>query len=106
MWAAFVALCTAGGRSNRTHYWTGILSCYASLFLVALFARVIATITGGNAAGQGTDQSPFLWIFGALALTFLPCALWIYLATTIRRLHDRDKSGWWAIPFLLSPYLL
>jgi uncharacterized membrane protein YhaH (DUF805 family) len=106
VWATFVGLFSVGGRSNRAHYWTVILSCYASLFLVALLARVIATITGGSAAGQGTDQSHFLWIFGALAVVVFPCVLWIYLATTIRRLHDRNKSGWWAIPFLLSPYLL
>ena len=27
-------------------------------------------------------------------------------ATTIKRLHDRDKSGWWIVPFLVAPALL
>jgi len=30
---------------------------------------------------------------------------WIYLATTIKRLHDRDRSGWWIIPFFFVPGL-
>ncbi|MCK1357645.1 DUF805 domain-containing protein [Bradyrhizobium sp. 199] len=24
---------------------------------------------------------------------------WIFLATGIKRLHDRDRSGWWIVPF-------
>ncbi|BBO09709.1 MULTISPECIES: DUF805 domain-containing protein [Bradyrhizobium] len=30
---------------------------------------------------------------------------WIYLATAIKRLHDRDKSGWWIVPFFFLPGL-
>jgi uncharacterized membrane protein YhaH (DUF805 family) len=25
-------------------------------------------------------------------------------ATTIRRLHDRNKSGWWIVPFYVLPF--
>ena len=32
--------------------------------------------------------------------------LWIYLAISIKRLHDRDRSGWWMVPFALLPDLL
>ena len=24
--------------------------------------------------------------------------LWIFLATSIKRLHDRDRSAWWMVP--------
>jgi uncharacterized membrane protein YhaH (DUF805 family) len=41
-----------------------------------------------------------LKIFGASLF------LWIFLATTIKRLHDRDRSGWWIIPFFFVPNLL
>lgn len=27
--------------------------------------------------------------------------LWINMATTVKRLHDRDRSGWWAVAVLL-----
>jgi len=28
-----------------------------------------------------------------------------WLATLIKRLHDRDKSGWWMVPFFFIPGL-
>jgi len=31
--------------------------------------------------------------------------LWVYAATSIKRLHDRDKSGWWMVPFFVIPGL-
>ncbi|MCP3372916.1 DUF805 domain-containing protein [Bradyrhizobium cajani] len=30
---------------------------------------------------------------------------WIFLATTIKRLHDRNKSGWWIVAFFFIPGL-
>ena len=30
---------------------------------------------------------------------------WVYLATSIKRLHDRNKSGWWMIGFFVVPGL-
>ena len=31
--------------------------------------------------------------------------LWVYFATSVKRLHDRDKSGWWMVPFFVVPGL-
>jgi len=39
-------------------------------------------------------------------LISLPILLWIYFATSIKRLHDRDRSGWWMVPFFVLPGLL
>ena len=33
-------------------------------------------------------------------------SLWFLAATTIKRLHDRDKSGWWIVAFIIAPPLL
>ncbi|MBR0853365.1 DUF805 domain-containing protein [Bradyrhizobium liaoningense] len=30
---------------------------------------------------------------------------WIFLATAIKRLHDRDRSGWWIVLFFFIPGL-
>lgn len=30
---------------------------------------------------------------------------WIFLATAIKRLHDRDRSGWWIVLFFFVPGL-
>jgi uncharacterized membrane protein YhaH (DUF805 family) len=29
--------------------------------------------------------------------------MWICLATSVKRLHDRSKSGWWIVPFFVLP---
>jgi uncharacterized membrane protein YhaH (DUF805 family) len=28
---------------------------------------------------------------------------WCYLAASIKRLHDRNRSGWWMLPFFAAP---
>ena len=33
-------------------------------------------------------------------------SLWFLAATTIKRLHDRNKSGWWIVAFFIAPPLL
>lgn len=35
----------------------------------------------------------------------MPPVLWVFLATAVKRLHDRDRSGWWIIPFFVVPGL-
>lgn len=36
-------------------------------------------------------------------LIFSLLAAWIFLATSVKRLHDRDRSGWWVVPFFVAP---
>jgi uncharacterized membrane protein YhaH (DUF805 family) len=35
----------------------------------------------------------------------LPLVLWVFLATAVKRLHDRGRSGWWMVPFFFAPGL-
>jgi uncharacterized membrane protein YhaH (DUF805 family) len=35
----------------------------------------------------------------------MPILMWIVLAVSIKRLHDRDRSGWWIMPFFVLPCL-
>ena len=44
-------------------------------------------------------RAPLTARFGTSLLT------WVYFATCIKRLHDRDKSGWWMVPFFAAPGL-
>jgi uncharacterized membrane protein YhaH (DUF805 family) len=54
---------------------------------------------------DGRETSPahlILMFFQAVGtLVFV----WIYLATSIKRLHDRDKAAWWMIPYFAIPGL-
>jgi uncharacterized membrane protein YhaH (DUF805 family) len=31
--------------------------------------------------------------------------IWVYAATSVKRLHDRDRNGWWIVPFFVAPGL-
>lgn len=68
--------CDFNGRASRSEYWWFALFCF---------------IVGGIAG----------WIGGMLNINWLPglCSLALLLPSwglMVRRLHDIDKSGWWA----------
>jgi uncharacterized membrane protein YhaH (DUF805 family) len=112
------------GRINRAKYWlAGLVMLGWALFVVwtiFLFLRL---------AVEGYLPVPHSFQFGAEEIFAIldpatyhlpsradviplfanvigtPVLLWIYLATSIKRLHDRDKSGWWMVPFVVAPVL-
>ena len=78
------------GRINRAKYWIAVV--------IYIAAVLVAGVIG---VGLG---------FGAF---FLLIAVVIYIpilisgiAVGIKRLHDRDKSGWWLLVFFLLPAVL
>ncbi|MFI0488808.1 MAG: DUF805 domain-containing protein [Yersinia sp. (in: enterobacteria)] len=75
------------GRIRRRDFWIWI-----GLWLVAML--VIFTLAGKN----------FLPIqAAAFAIVFL---LWPTAAVVVKRLHDRNKTGWWALLVVLAWMLM
>ncbi|MFM8212998.1 MAG: DUF805 domain-containing protein [Actinomycetes bacterium] len=72
---------TFSGRASRAEFWYFLLFFYIANFLGNLISDVLGTIV-------------------SLAL-LLP-----YIAVGVRRMHDRNKSGWFLIVPLLNIYLL
>jgi uncharacterized membrane protein YhaH (DUF805 family) len=118
------------GRINRAKYWLAgfvmldLVVALAGLIYLAMminFVRQAMDIphgTGELSLTVGLDDvisllDPATW--RAVSLAKVPMLLirtaatvffvWIFLATTIKRLHDRDKSGWWMVPFFAVPGL-
>src|ERR1043166_4753359 len=108
------------GRINRAKYWLAglvILSfmiAFAGLVFLALMinfvAHAIGTPHGSGEVSFGFSLDDVFSVFDpaawrALSFAKLPMVLvkaigivlllWIFIATSIKRLHDRDKSGWW-----------
>ncbi len=76
------------GRTNRQPFWvTSVLNYVA--FLVAMLAAMGLPIVG-----------PVI----AVPVFFL--ALWVGFAVAVRRLHDRNKSGWWLVIMYAPVFLL
>jgi uncharacterized membrane protein YhaH (DUF805 family) len=77
------------GRINRGKYW---------FVTIANFIIATAFILIAIAAHS--------WALGILAaLIFIPFFI-SSLAVAVKRLHDRNKSAWWVLPFYVLPSVL
>jgi uncharacterized membrane protein YhaH (DUF805 family) len=84
------------GRANRAHYWQVGLAVVLFTFIAQFLVFQIAVDAG---PGVRRQMAMAYWLF-VVALQ------WLLVASAIRRLHDRDKSGWWAIPMMVVPNLI
>ena len=78
------------GRINRGKYWLAIL-------IFVIVGLIMATI---NYIADQALPAQLLGIIVNIGLFISG------LAVGIKRLHDRDKSGWWLLLFYLLPSLL
>lgn len=83
-------LFTYNGRINRAQYWTAVVIYIAAMVVLGLISYLIG-----------------------MAMLFFILAVIVYIPMIvsgvmvgIKRLHDRDKSGWWLLVFYLLPAVL
>jgi uncharacterized membrane protein YhaH (DUF805 family) len=119
------------GRINRAKYWyavfASLISCLVFMLALAFAIGIIfgAHVTSvdvqffdvfGNppsfpfrARFSGADPETTALISLLFHLAGTPIfvvSIWIVVAATIKRLHDRNKSGWWIVAFFVAPALL
>jgi uncharacterized membrane protein YhaH (DUF805 family) len=114
------------GRINRALLWQALLIVAVLAGLLAVISQVIHLL---NAEGPlklsikldfdfalddlfklvdpRTYRSPVSFDRADMILKASGLALfsWIFLATGIKRLHDRDRRGWWIVAFFFIPGL-
>jgi uncharacterized membrane protein YhaH (DUF805 family) len=81
---------TFGGRINRAKYWIALLV----YIVIELLFGALAYLGDGNAVVHGITT-----VIG-IAVTISS------IGVTIKRLHDRNKSGWYVLLFLVAPMVL
>ncbi|MEM1105776.1 MAG: DUF805 domain-containing protein [Pseudomonadota bacterium] len=86
---------TFNGRSRRAEYWWPSL-----MFLLAYLAFFIAT---AGLSGAGDAGALIAGLVGVAFLVFGVAIIIPSIAVSIRRLHDRDMSGWWYL-LILVPF--
>ncbi len=117
------------GRINRAKYWYALFaSSAACLVFLSILAFAIGGIFGSSIKSVDVDFNDVLTKFPSLpfsvgfndaapspAATVLIYVMgtpifvlgaWFLAATTVKRLHDRNKTGWWMVPFFIAPGLL
>lgn len=97
------------GRSRRKEYWM-----FALLMLIVYSVIAALLFSGGlsamlmNPSETTPTFGPAFWLGVVLVAIFGLGSFIPSIAVTIRRLHDRDMSGWWyllgvfggAVPFI------
>jgi uncharacterized membrane protein YhaH (DUF805 family) len=78
------------GRSGRREWWAVEGLVILGYWFVGTGAAVMAELSG---------EPALVPMQARLALAAL--VFWINLASTVRRLHDRNKSGWWALTYAI-----
>jgi len=78
------------GRTGRGHFW-----------LATLIYLIVCTI----AAAIGFAIDSMAALIGAVLIASVPCMI-SGVFVGIKRLHDRNKSGWWLVVFYLLPAVL
>jgi uncharacterized membrane protein YhaH (DUF805 family) len=105
------------GRINRARYWLATLVILCSMISVLLLLAAIClvfgiptgpltiNIIGISASFQLSDDdvASKAGLFPQIVtvLTTLVFA-WFYAAASMQRLHDRNKSSWWMVPFVAA----
>jgi uncharacterized membrane protein YhaH (DUF805 family) len=107
------------GRINRAKYWLAglVIGCWM-MFFAFIYVCLSAPFGGTPSFHIDLDEvfrlvDPATWrpltradIPALIVHGFgTPLFLWVFLAVSVKRLHDRDKSGWWMAAFFAVPGL-
>ena len=108
------------GRINRARYWMAGVIILCWMICLALLMILPIGYFFGSPVNISFSIDNLLVIFDPAALRAkspsdmavivvnvlsMPVFLWVCVATSVQRLHDRDKSGCWLIPFFVVPSL-
>jgi uncharacterized membrane protein YhaH (DUF805 family) len=89
------------GRIGRGPYWA---------VMVALIVIEIIIMTVSSALSNGNGGGFLGLIFGLVTFVVALACIWVVLAVQVKRWHDRNKSGWWAliglVPFIGGIWVL
>ncbi len=80
------------GRINRAKYWLVALAFVVGGMFI-MMKSLFAIADSLSDADPATIATLLPILFYAIAYPLFAVSQWIYAATTIKRLHDRNKSG-------------
>ncbi len=103
------------GRSQRKEFWMFQLLnvIVTAVFLGPIYKVMIGDMMSQMAVGQDGTYSaaastgfqfgnhPIALVFAAIGVIWALFVLIPGIAVTVRRLHDRDMSGWWYLGFVV-----
>ena len=98
------------GRSRRMEFW--MFALLNVIVYVVLGILVFGIMGAGGGFGDNIDpnnpMSMYGEIFSGVGLLFVLWWLIVLIpgiAVGVRRLHDRDMSGWWYLGFVVASFI-
>ncbi len=104
------------GRTGRGGFWLGVLASILAVLIAGGLAYLLFGIPFAVLNADGTPavtpeqmsapdvqmvtSTPSIITIGIGYLA----AIWMGLATQVKRCHDRGFSGWWVIPMNIVPF--
>jgi uncharacterized membrane protein YhaH (DUF805 family) len=93
------------GRIQRLYWWVATIAVGAVAGIATTLLEYFARSSGDFIPDPGSGEIAPTGIFGA-AITAIGLAnLWINLALSVKRLHDRDRTGAWVFLQILLVFL-
>ncbi|HYD26023.1 MAG TPA: DUF805 domain-containing protein [Croceibacterium sp.] len=93
------------GRSRRMEYWMfQLLNLIVGVVIVVLIfgGLPLEALSNPEALQPGDMPGALFWIGVGLGGIWALGVLIPGIAVTVRRLHDRDMSGWWYLGFFVA----
>ncbi len=97
------------GRSRRMEYWMFVL--LNVIVMGVLFTIMMSTGAAMSGLAANEFANPFAvfsMFFGGVGIVMLIWWLFVLIpgiAVTVRRLHDRDMSGWWYLGVIVLSFI-
>jgi len=93
------------GRIQRLYWWVATIAAGAVAGIATTLLEYFARSSGAFIPDPSSGEIAPTGIFGA-AITAIGLAnLWINLALSVKRLHDRDRTGAWVFLQILLVFL-
>lgn len=95
------------GRSRRKEYW--MFALLNILVMLVPLVLIFSAVPMGEAAMESAIASGGIGVIGWIGFALVGIwALVIFIpsiAVTVRRLHDRDMSGWWYLGAIVASFI-
>ena len=95
------------GRSRRKEFWMFMLL----QVIIACVLVILTLVTGGSLAALEGSEAAAAVAAGSLSFTYILFGIWLVaviipsIALNVRRLHDRDMSGWWYLGYIVASFV-
>ena len=87
------------GRSRRAEYWWPALM---NLIVGWTLSGIAIVVGGGFEAFSSLSLNAIGWVFYAASLLWSLVVLLPNISVSVRRLHDRNMSGWFLLAFIVG----